>query len=550
MNKKTLQLVTFSLFGVLLTGTMLKAQQDYTLTETFNGQISNRKWNEIILNDAIGKGSCKTTKPKLVLSLTGMETKFHYRHRQNREISVSVQATKSPVGLSLHTAHFEEYVLFIDSDKFSVQKNERGNFTKVASGKCPDYNSKGSNTLGVKLKTGDNFYFFVNSKEVHKISINKTADCNWDLGYFYNPDGKEIEIKEIRIKFIPASYYTYTREHRVEDLKDNYPYVSDEFHKRILVRNNEGKYGYLNEEGKEVIPFIYSHASDFAEMGHLITLAVVKKGNKYGLIDHQGVVKLDFSYDSLYFSKFNRGLYGLSEAEQINFINKDSERGYINKYLTVTKVNSSSEIPVVAEREVTREERNKAVNDLLARQGKETKKETTEVKPKVEKRVKSIGNFEVFKIPDGGYGYKNWKLNKEIFPPIFDYINMIGENAVLREGESQRIEITYGDYSMKGYMHGEDSLCNFSGDITCNACWGKGVRRQKFMLKGNTTKTEHTRYLGGGTYEKISVYTKEPDSVSEYDKTCQRCQGLGKLKGIMNYRSNRLSIIYDLDGSN
>ena len=51
---------------------------------------------------------------------------------------------------------------------------------------------------------------------------------------------------------------------------------------RLLVCK-EGKYGFLDPEGKEAVPFIYDEAYDFNQ-----GLALVYKDEKYGCVDKNG----------------------------------------------------------------------------------------------------------------------------------------------------------------------------------------------------------------------------------------------------------------------
>ena len=54
----------------------------------------------------------------------------------------------------------------------------------------------------------------------------------------------------------------------------------------------EGKWGYIDKTGREVIPCKYDDASSFSE-----GLAKVKKSGKYGFIDKTGREVVPFIYD-------------------------------------------------------------------------------------------------------------------------------------------------------------------------------------------------------------------------------------------------------------
>lgn len=60
----------------------------------------------------------------------------------------------------------------------------------------------------------------------------------------------------------------------------------------MQIVQTDGKYGYLNESGKEVIPLIYDDAFNFSATG----IAIVMKENRYGTIDKKGKEVLPLEY--------------------------------------------------------------------------------------------------------------------------------------------------------------------------------------------------------------------------------------------------------------
>ena len=83
--------------------------------------------------------------------------------------------------------------------------------------------------------------------------------------------------------------------------------------------NDSNKYGYIDKNGKVVIDFKYDFASEFSE-----GLARVKKGEKYGYIDKNGNVVIDFIYDDA--DNFSDGL---ARVKQV--IKYDSDKNAENK---------------------------------------------------------------------------------------------------------------------------------------------------------------------------------------------------------------------------
>lgn len=70
-----------------------------------------------------------------------------------------------------------------------------------------------------------------------------------------------------------------------------YPFVDG----RAMVRNADGKYGYIDKTGKEIIPAQYDSANSFED-----GLAAVCKDGKCGVIDTNGNIVIPFQYDSSY----------------------------------------------------------------------------------------------------------------------------------------------------------------------------------------------------------------------------------------------------------
>ncbi|WP_230659561.1 WG repeat-containing protein [Psychrobacter sp. I-STPA10] len=77
----------------------------------------------------------------------------------------------------------------------------------------------------------------------------------------------------------------------------------------------DGKIGFVNKQGRVVIPFHYDEAKNFSE-----GLAAVKKDDKYGFIDKQGKVVIPFEYDMS--SSFSEGTALVIKNDRFIFINK------------------------------------------------------------------------------------------------------------------------------------------------------------------------------------------------------------------------------------
>ena len=83
----------------------------------------------------------------------------------------------------------------------------------------------------------------------------------------------------------------------------------------LLPSEQNGKFGYIDEQGDTLIPFIYDDAAPFSE-----GLAKVKQNGKYGYIDKSGNVVIPFIYDKA--KSFSEGLVA---------VNPNGRWGYIDK---------------------------------------------------------------------------------------------------------------------------------------------------------------------------------------------------------------------------
>ena len=93
---------------------------------------------------------------------------------------------------------------------------------------------------------------------------------------------------------------------------------------KCYVKQKNGKYGYLDTNGEEIIPFIYDSAASFSD-----GLASVSKDGKRYFIDKSGDIVIDFTWKDyegdLYF--FN----GVLPVRKITASKSDDKFGVINK---------------------------------------------------------------------------------------------------------------------------------------------------------------------------------------------------------------------------
>ena len=63
------------------------------------------------------------------------------------------------------------------------------------------------------------------------------------------------------------------------------------------VRNNQNKHGYINSKGEKIVDFIYDWVSEFDKFDH----GMVRKGDHYGLIDHEGKTVLPIEQPGFFY---------------------------------------------------------------------------------------------------------------------------------------------------------------------------------------------------------------------------------------------------------
>ena len=116
---------------------------------------------------------------------------------------------------------------------------------------------------------------------------------------------------------------TDDNDYRLEGLAkavSNYTCVTEPFKEGLAVVlldcDGNHKYGYIDKEGKEVIPFIYDHASSFNE-----GLARVEKNGKFGYIDKTGKLVIPYQWNDA--SSFRDGMAEVKDADdKTYFIDK------------------------------------------------------------------------------------------------------------------------------------------------------------------------------------------------------------------------------------
>ncbi len=104
-----------------------------------------------------------------------------------------------------------------------------------------------------------------------------------------------LEPEQYRYEFIVWGYMNEVGE-TVLDLSDRgYEDLWEMYEGMAIFRGANGKLGYIDDGGVEIVPAIYDNASEFCD-----GMAYVKKDGKYGAIDKEGNVVIPLEYEVSY----------------------------------------------------------------------------------------------------------------------------------------------------------------------------------------------------------------------------------------------------------
>jgi hypothetical protein len=165
------------------------------------------------------------------------------------------------------------------------------------------------------------FTVFANAQTIPK-SINKPISSKI----------KKEPIKHVKEKIKPYSVW-----------KNNYDYVGGPPWRGLYHVSLNNKWGFVNKNGKIVIPLIYDEVKvDIAEE------IIVSLDNKWGLINETGAILIAIKYDAI--DNFNGGLALVKLNGKCGFINKSDkivvpikydEVGYFHEGLCQVKLNGN-----------------------------------------------------------------------------------------------------------------------------------------------------------------------------------------------------------------
>lgn len=217
------------------------------------------------------------------------------------------------------------------------------------------------------------------------------------------------------------------------------PYIYDcgygNFHNGISVIHKNGKYGFINYKGKEVVPCIYDHAGYLSE-----GLIAMSKNGKSGFIDKNGKTIIPFNYTDTH--KFSEGLAAVEKNGFTGYINKEGIFVIPPKYDWLSQPFSGGFAAV---------EKNEKFG-FIDRKGNQI----TEIKySQVEYFKNGIAKVSYAGVPEAGdycglpsiNGYID-KTGKEIIPAIYDEARIWDKTKLIIVRKSRNM----GAYNFKGKL--------------------------------------------------------------------------------------------------
>ena len=160
----------------------------------------------------------------------------------------------------------------------------------------------GSNLIYVETETGESYCMDYDGNCV--IYPEENAESSNNVSYLVTYSGENCCLRNSKGEVISEGEYDWIS--------------SDSDNNLIMVRDNNGYYGYINSDGEEAIPCIYSDAYEFAD-----GLAIVmNEEEKWGVINTKGEVVADFQYDSVEENdNYYDGMFGMFEE-----ISRDNQK--------------------------------------------------------------------------------------------------------------------------------------------------------------------------------------------------------------------------------
>ncbi|MDN5422558.1 MAG: WG repeat-containing protein, partial [Chryseobacterium sp.] len=151
--------------------------------------------------------------------------------------------------------------------------------------------------------SGKDFIYLKKGKEEKFLDkdLNNILEENTQIIAFY-PDQLIIKKQEAYYKFSVTDQSVSPMKDivSIKEQETNFFNILNLYSKPVVCRNTSNLYGIIDEKGKEIVPFIYDDIIAFENSENEI---VVKKQDKYGVVNFQNEPLKDIIYDKYYWQK-------------------------------------------------------------------------------------------------------------------------------------------------------------------------------------------------------------------------------------------------------
>lgn len=196
-----------------------------------------------------------------------------------------------------------------------------------------------SNILALKVDGRDEYVFLVNENNyggdlnsIEKVSnfletkylriISQNQKGNVNISGIEYMTSKEIilekELNVVRNNFGKYGYLDRDENIVIDFLYDGAYDFSEEIARVYKTINDRDLYGFIDKYGNEIVPLKYEYAICFSE-----GLAVVRLNRKFGYIDNSNKIVIDIQFDDA--NSFNNGKAKVKKDSEYYFINLKGE---------------------------------------------------------------------------------------------------------------------------------------------------------------------------------------------------------------------------------
>jgi uncharacterized protein YrzB (UPF0473 family) len=181
----------------------------------------------------------------------------------------------------------------------------------------------------------------------------------------------------------------------------------------------DGKTGFIDKTGKEIIPLQYGHAQHFSE--GLVGVLDREKGNQWGFINKTGEKVIPANYDFVF--PFSNGLALVVRDKKFGLVDKTGKEVLPTKYIEI-KTSLGKDFP---ENWILVSGQNE-LSGVVDRTGKE-------ILPCKYRRIRKFKEGLAAVDIDNRWGFVD-EIGKEVIPPKYDFVGDFSEGFAIAGGDT------------------------------------------------------------------------------------------------------------------